>query len=171
MVLINNQDITTLLDSNKYSSINALLQSQQLFDGTVRDNLFTDKDDAVIKEVFDTLGLSHIELDRHITLSGNTLSGGEIQRMGIARLLLKEAPIWVLDEPTTALDIYHTNHVMDEIHKQSQTLIVATHDLRLLPKFDKIVVMVDGKIIEQGDYQSLLSNKGYLYQMVTLNQV
>ncbi|PIS61021.1 cysteine ABC transporter ATP-binding protein, partial [Corynebacterium striatum] len=171
VVLINNQDITTLLDSNKYSSINALLQSQQLFDGTVRDNLFTDKDDAVIKEVFDTLGLSHIELDRHITLSGNTLSGGEIQRMGIARLLLKEAPIWVLDEPTTALDIYHTNHVMDEIHKQSQTLIVATHDLRLLPKFDKIVVMVDGKIIEQGDYQSLLSNKGYLYQMVTLNQV
>ena len=51
VVLINNQDITTLLDSNKYSSINALLQSQQLFDGTVRDNLFTDKDDAVIKEV------------------------------------------------------------------------------------------------------------------------
>lgn len=169
-VLINNQDITSILDSDKYSSINALLQSQQLFDGTVRDNLFTDQDDAVIEDVFDTLGLSHIDLDRHITLSGNTLSGGEIQRVGIARLLLKEAPIWVLDEPTTALDIYHTNLVMDEIHKQSQTLIVATHDLRLLPKFDKIVVMVDGEIIEYGDYQSLLSNKGYLYQMVMLNQ-
>lgn len=169
-VLINNQDITSILDSDKYSSINALLQSQQLFDGTVRDNLFTDQEDAVIEDVFDTLGLSHIDLDRHITLSGNTLSGGEIQRIGIARLLLKEAPIWVLDEPTTALDIYHTNLVMDEIHKQSQTLIVATHDLRLLPKFDKIMVMVDGEIIEYGDYQSLLSNKGYLYQMVMLNQ-
>lgn len=169
-VLLNNQDITSILDSNKYSSINALLQSQQLFDGTVRDNLFTDQEDAVIEDVFDTLGLSHIDLDRHITLSGNTLSGGEIQRVGIARLLLKEAPIWVIDEPTTALDIYHTNLVMDEIHKQSQTLIVATHDLRLLPKFDKIVVMVDGEIIEYGDYQSLLSNKGYLYQMVMLNQ-
>lgn len=169
-VLLNNQDITSILDSDKYSSINALLQSQQLFDGTVRDNLFTDQEDAVIEDVFDTLGLSHIDLDRHITLSGNTLSGGEIQRVGIARLLLKEAPIWVIDEPTTALDIYHTNLVMDEIHKQSQTLIVATHDLRLLPKFDKIVVMVDGEIIEYGDYQSLLSNKGYLYQMVMLNQ-
>lgn len=169
-VLINNQDITSILDSDKYSSINALLQSQQLFDGTVRDNLFTDQEDAIIEDVFDTLGLSHIDLDRHITLSGNTLSGGEIQRIGIARLLLKEAPIWVLDEPTTALDIYHTNLVMDEIHKQSQTLIVATHDLRLLPKFDKIMVMVDGEIIEYGDYQSLLSNKGYLYQMVMLNQ-
>ncbi len=168
--LINNLDITNILDSDKYSSINALLQSQQLFDGTVRDNLFTDQDDTVIEDVFDTLGLSHIDLDRHITLSGNTLSGGEIQRIGIARLLLKEAPIWVLDEPTTALDIYHTNLVMDEIHKQSQTLIVATHDLRLLPKFDKIMVMVDGEIIESGDYQSLLSNKGYLYQMVMLNQ-
>lgn len=169
-VLLNNQDITSILDSDKYSSINALLQSQQLFDGTVRDNLFTDQEDAVIEDVFDTLGLSHIDLDRHITLSGNTLSGGEIQRVGIARLLLKEAPIWVIDEPTTALDIYHTNLLMDEIHKQSQTLIVATHDLRLLPKFDKIVVMVDGEIIEYGDYQSLLSNKGYLYQMVMLNQ-
>ncbi|SUM80904.1 thiol reductant ABC exporter subunit CydC [Staphylococcus cohnii] len=169
-VLLNNQDITSILDSDKYSSINALLQSQQLFDGTVRDNLFTDQEDAVIEDVFDTLGLSHIDLDRHITLSGNTLSGGEIQRVGIARLLLKEAPIWVIDEPTTALDIYHTNLVMNEIHKQSQTLIVATHDLRLLPKFDKIVVMVDGEIIEYGDYQSLLSNKGYLYQMVMLNQ-
>ena len=115
--------------------------------------------------------MTHIDLDRNITLSGNTLSGGEIQRLGIARLLLKEAPIWILDEPTTALDIYHTNLVMEEIHKQAQTLIVATHDLRLLPKFDKIAVMVDGEIIEYGDYQSLLANKGYLYQMVTINQL
>src|SRR5699024_4169093 len=85
VVLINNHpDITPLLDSNIYSSINTLLQSQQLFDGTGHDNLDTDKDEAVIKEFFDTLGLSHIELDRHITHTGNTLSGGEIQRIGIA---------------------------------------------------------------------------------------
>ncbi|MCY1037359.1 thiol reductant ABC exporter subunit CydC [Staphylococcus nepalensis] len=170
-ILINQQDITNILDSNKYDAINALLQTQQLFDGKVRDNLFTDEEDEVIKEVFDILGLTHIDLDRNITLSGNTLSGGEIQRLGIARLLLKEAPIWILDEPTTALDIYHTNLVMEEIHKQAQTLIVATHDLRLLPKFDKIAVMVDGEIIEYGDYQSLLANKGYLYQMITINQL
>src|SRR5699024_3344296 len=163
-ILINQQDVTNILDSNKYDAINALLQTQQLFDGKVRDNLFTDEEAEVIKEVFDILGLTHIDLDRNITLSGNTLSGGEIQRLGIARLLLKEAPIWILDEPTTALDIYHTNLVMEEIHKQAQTLIVATHDLRLLPKFDKIAVMVDGEIIEYGDYQSLLANKGYLYQ-------
>ncbi|MBO1206552.1 thiol reductant ABC exporter subunit CydC [Staphylococcus nepalensis] len=170
-ILINQQDVTNILDSNKYDAINALLQTQQLFDGKVRDNLFTDEEDEVIKEVFDILGLTHIDLDRNITLSGNTLSGGEIQRLGIARLLLKEAPIWILDEPTTALDIYHTNLVMEEIHKQAQTLIVATHDLRLLPKFDEIAVMVDGEIIEYGDYQSLLANKGYLYQMVTINQL
>ncbi|MBO1214286.1 thiol reductant ABC exporter subunit CydC [Staphylococcus nepalensis] len=170
-ILINQQDVTNILDSNKYDAINALLQTQQLFDGKVRDNLFTDEENEVIKEVFDILGLTHIDLDRNITLSGNTLSGGEIQRLGIARLLLKEAPIWILDEPTTALDIYHTNLVMEEIHKQAQTLIVATHDLRLLPKFDKIAVMVDGEIIEYGDYQSLLANKGYLYQMVTINQL
>src|SRR5699024_1678106 len=87
VVLINNQDITTPLDSNKYSSINSLLHFRQLFDVTVRDDLFTDVDDAVIKAVFDTRALSHIELDRHIKVSGNTLSGGDIQRIVIVRLL------------------------------------------------------------------------------------
>ncbi len=83
--------------------------------------------------MLDRLGLAHIDLDRVITLSGQTLSGGEIQRLALARLLLKPSSLWILDEPTTALDVHHTNVVMDLIHKHAETLVVATHDLRLLP--------------------------------------
>ncbi|OEL03553.1 cysteine ABC transporter ATP-binding protein [Staphylococcus succinus] len=170
-ILLNHQDMTRILDEEKYSQFNALLQSQQLFDGSMKENLFTEASDEVIRDVLDGLGLSHIDLDRVITISGNTLSGGEIQRLGIARLLLKDAPIWMLDEPTTALDIYHTDKVMDMIHNKAQTLIVATHDLRLLPSFDKIVVMNEGKIVECGSYEMLLAQQGYLYQMTEMNTI
>ena len=169
-ILFNQQDIVKIKDKEKYGHINALLQSQQLFDGTVRENLFAEKRDNEMREVLDDLGLAHIDLDRMITLSGQTLSGGEVQRLAIARLFLKHAPIWILDEPTTALDIYHTDKVMEAIHQTVQTLIVATHDLRLLPHFDRIIVMQDGVILEDGSYQALLNKtNGYLHQMVAIN--
>ncbi|NWK84067.1 thiol reductant ABC exporter subunit CydC [Staphylococcus sp. GSSP0090] len=169
-ILLNQQDIVKIKDEDKYSLINALLQSQQLFDGTIRENLFTERHDSEIRKVLDDLGLTHIDLDRVVTLSGQTLSGGEIQRLAIARLFLKTAPIWILDEPTTALDIYHTDQVMEAIHQNAQTLIVATHDLRLLPQFDRIIVMQEGVIVEDGSYQTLLNKtNGYLQQMVSIN--
>ncbi|MDW3887144.1 thiol reductant ABC exporter subunit CydC [Staphylococcus saprophyticus] len=169
-ILFNQQDIVKIKDKEKYGHINALLQSQQLFDGTVRENLFAEKRDLEMREVLDDLGLAHIDLDRMITLSGQTLSGGEVQRLAIARLFLKHAPIWILDEPTTALDIYHTDKVMEVIHQTAQTLIVATHDLRLLPHFDRIIVMQDGVILEDGSYKALLNKtNGYLHQMVAIN--
>ncbi|RIP35976.1 thiol reductant ABC exporter subunit CydC [Staphylococcus gallinarum] len=169
-VQLNGQDITEVKDQSKYQFINGLLQAQQLFDGTVRDNLFTDKSDETIRQIFNDLGLQHIQLDREVTLSGNTLSGGEIQRLGLARLLLKQAPLWILDEPTTALDVTHTDAMMKLIHSVAETLIVATHDLRLLPQFDKIIVMAEGNIVECGDYQTLIANRGYLYQMLQINK-
>lgn len=169
-ILFNQQDIVKIKDKEKYGHINALLQSQQLFDGTIRENLFAEKRDLEMREVLDDLGLAHIDLDRMITLSGQTLSGGEVQRLAIARLFLKHAPIWILDEPTTAWDIYHTDKVMEAIHQTAQTLIVATHDLRLLPHFDRIIVMQDGVILEDGSYQALLNKtNGYLHQMVAIN--
>ncbi len=169
-VLLNQQYITQILNEDKYSYINALLQTQQLFDGTVRENLFSKQEDDVLREVLNQLGLAHIDLDRAITLSGQTLSGGEIQRLALARLLLKPAAFWLLDEPTTALDIHHTNIVMDLVHKHAETLVVATHDLRLLPNFDKIIVMQEGTILEEGSYQDLATKEnGYLQQMIKIN--
>ena len=92
-----------------------------------------------------------------MTMNGETLSGGEIQRLSMARLLLKtNAKIWMLDEPTTGLDIEHTTQMMHLLLKEAETIIVSTHDLRLLPDFDRIIVMIDGEIKEQGTYETLI---------------
>ncbi len=169
-VLLHQQHISKIINEDKYSYINALLQSQQLFDGTVRENLFSEQADDVLRELLDRLGLAHIDLDRVITLSGQTLSGGEIQRLALARLLLKPSSLWILDEPTTALDVHHTNVVMDLVHKHAETLVVATHDLRLLPHFDKVIVMQEGTILEEGSYETLTTKEnGYLQQMIKIN--
>jgi len=169
-VLLHQQHISKIINEDKYSYINALLQSQQLFDGTVRENLFSEQADDVLRELLDRLGLAHIDLDRVITLSGQTLSGGEIQRLALARLLLKPSSLWILDEPTTALDVHHTNVVMDLVHNHAETLVVATHDLRLLPHFDKVIVMQEGTILEEGSYETLTTKEnGYLQQMIKIN--
>ena len=68
-VLLHQQHISKIINEDKYSYINALLQSQQLFDGTVRENLFSEQADDVLRELLDRLGLAHIDLDRVITLS------------------------------------------------------------------------------------------------------
>ena len=90
--------------------------------------------------------------------------------MALARLLLKPSSLWILDEPTTALDVHHTNVVMDLVHKHAETLVVATHDLRLLPHFDKVIVMQEGTILEEGSYETLTTKEnGYLQQMIKIN--
>lgn len=170
-VTLNQTDVFQIKEEEKYHQINALLQSQQLFDGTIKDNLLTDCDEDVIRHTLKALNLSHLALNQEITMDGNTLSGGEIQRLSMARLLLKnQANIWILDEPTTGLDTHRTDQLMTLIDKQAKTLIVATHDLRLLPYFDKILIMIDGEIKEVGSYHSLIQNKGYLYKITQLNQ-
>lgn len=137
-----NMDMFKIDDKDKFESLNVLLQSQQLFDGTIR----------------------------QIDLDGHTLSGGEIQRLAIARMLLKDtASTWILDEPTTALDKQNSLKVMDLIEAHAETLIVATHDLTLLSRFETIIVMINGKIVEKGNYQQLLANQGALWNMVQYN--
>jgi ATP-binding cassette subfamily C protein CydC len=163
------QDIHHIKNEQKYASINALLQSQQMFDGSLRDNLFTQRSDDEIRKVLDLVGLSDMSLDKELDLSGNNVSGGELQRISIARLLLKESDLWIMDEPTTALDIYNTDKIMSLIHDYAETLVVATHDLRLLPYSDEIIVMVEGEIIERGSYDKLITQRGYLYDVLKLN--
>ncbi|HFV7275610.1 amino acid ABC transporter ATP-binding/permease protein [Staphylococcus aureus] len=165
-----NMDMFEIDDKDKFESLNVLLQSQQLFDGTIRQNLFTDEKDEAVQAIFKQLDLEHLALERQIDLDGHTLSGGEIQRLAIARMLLKDtASTWILDEPTTALDKQNSLKVMDLIEAHAETLIVATHDLTLLSRFETIIVMINGKIVEKGNYQQLLANQGALWNMIQYN--
>lgn len=169
-VLYENMNMFEIDDKDKFESLNVLLQTQQLFDGTIRDNLFSEADDEVIYNIFNKLDLTHLSLEQYLDLNGSTLSGGEIQRLAIARMMLKEhSKTWILDEPSTALDQQNTTKVMDLIEVQAQTLIVATHDLNLLSRFDTIIVMINGKIVEKGNYQQLLAEQGALWNMIQYN--
>lgn len=88
-VRFENMDMFEIDDKDKFESLNVLLQSQQLFDGTIRQNLFTDEKDEAVQAIFKQLDLEHLALERQIDLDGHTLSGGEIQRLAITRMLLK----------------------------------------------------------------------------------
>ncbi|KGF28592.1 MAG: amino acid ABC transporter ATP-binding/permease protein [Staphylococcus haemolyticus] len=168
-VSLDGQNISQLDEDIRFEKLNVLLQSQQLFDGTLRYNMFSSKSDDVIQRVLTSLNLGYLDLEKTITLDGNTLSGGEMQRIALGRLFLKGSPIWLLDEPTTALDEDNTKQVMQMIDEQVETLVIATHDLKLLPYFDKIVVLIDGQIKEQGSYDELSHGNHYLNRLLKMN--
>lgn len=168
-VSLDGQNISQLDEDIRFEKLNVLLQSQQLFDGTLRYNMFSSKNDNVIQRVLTSLNLGYLDLEKTITLDGNTLSGGEMQRIALGRLFLKGSPIWLLDEPTTALDEDNTKQVMQMIDEQVETLVIATHDLKLLPYFDKIVVLIDGQIKEQGSYDELSHGNHYLSRLLKMN--
>lgn len=160
------QDVTSIFSSEKYRYINALLQSQQMFDGTVRYNLLSNKSDEEMETILQKLNLGYLSLDRELSVEEDILSGGEKQRLAIARLLLNTGNVWILDEPTTALDETNQRNVMNLIKDSAQTLIIATHQLELLEQFDKIFVIIDGEIIEEGSYEALISRDSYLSELI-----
>ncbi|WP_436880539.1 amino acid ABC transporter ATP-binding/permease protein [Staphylococcus haemolyticus] len=168
-VSLDGQNISQLDEDIRFEKLNVLLQSQQLFDGTLRYNMFSSKNDDVIQRVLTNLNLGYLDLEKTIILDGNTLSGGEMQRIALGRLFLKGSSIWLLDEPTTALDEDNTKQVMQLIDEQVETLVIATHDLKLLPYFDKIVVLIDGQIKEQGSYDELSHGNHYLSRLLKMN--
>jgi subfamily B ATP-binding cassette protein MsbA len=98
---------------------------------------------------------------------GTRVSGGQRQRLAIARALLKDAPILILDEATSALDNESERNIQVELERlmQGKTTLVIAHRLSTIEKADKIIVMDHGKIVEQGTHKELLDNKGYYFQL------
>jgi len=94
------------------------------------------------------------------------LSGGERQRVAIARAILKNAPVLVLDEATSSLDSHSEMLIQDALNNlmQDKTVIVIAHRLSTIQKMDRIIVIDNGKIIEQGSHSELLTNTGSLYK-------
>lgn len=113
-----------------------------------------------LPEGFDTLVGEH----------GVKLSGGQRQRLAIARALLKNAPILILDEATSALDTESERHVqaaLNELMRGRTTLVIA-HRLSTIERADRILVMMQGRVVEEGNYQELLARKGYFARLAEL---
>jgi ATP-binding cassette subfamily B protein len=142
-----------------------------LFHRSLRDNIAYARPDATDEEVLQAIKRANAYefvkelprgLDTIVGERGVKLSGGQRQRIAIARAILKDAPILVLDEATSALDSESEKLIQDALAKlmKGRTSIVVAHRLSTISKLDRIVVLSDGDIAEQGSHQQLLEAKG-----------
>jgi len=156
-------------------------QKPHLFHDTIAANVRLGKPDASNEEVIAAAQAAHLhefieslpqKYDSIIGEGGARLSGGEAQRLAIARAFLKDAPILILDEPTSNLDPETEGLLEDSIHRlmQSRTVITIAHRLNTIFHADQIIVLADGQIIEAGTHSELLAKKGTYASMVNTNK-
>ena len=167
---VNDDSNQTLSQEEIWSKTNVVLQQNHFFWGTIRDNLKLAGEtltDEQLMNVLDIVQLNHLSLHYKVHEKGANLSGGEQQRLAIARALLKGERVWILDEPTSSVDLLTErlilNHLFDQAHED--TLLLISHRLNNLEKMDQIIVMDSGEIVESGTYNELMSSKGYFYHM------
>ena len=152
--------------------------SQQvvLFNDSLANNIAYGKPDASMDEIIAAAKSAHVMefaqnmaegLDTNIGENGSLLSGGQRQRVAIARALLCDAPFLILDEATSALDTESERHIQDALQtlQQNRTSIVIAHRLSTIENADKIIVMDQGKVVEQGNHQTLLEKNGAYAQL------
>ncbi|MGI3069132.1 heme ABC transporter ATP-binding protein/permease CydC [Vibrio alginolyticus] len=162
-------------DSDLRTAMTVVSQRVDVLNGTLRDNLLMAAPDASDEQLSTILQkvelgglLEEPGLDAWLGDGGRQLSGGEKRRIGIARALLRDAPILLLDEPTEGLDKRTEQKVMALFneHFANKTVVFITHRLIELESMDSICLMEQGEIIEQGDHPTLLAQKGRYYQLL-----
>ena len=170
-ILIDGQNIAHLTQDDLRSHISYVAQEPLLFHRSIQENIAYGKRDATKAEIVAAAHGAHADdfIDRlpqgYNTLVGERgvkLSGGQRQRIAIARAMLKDAPILVLDEATSALDSESEVLIQDALWKlmEGRTAIVVAHRLSTIQKMDRILVLEDGAVIEQGSHKGLLKQKG-----------
>lgn len=171
VIAVDGQDISTITQQSLHRSIAYVPQEPLLFHRSIRENISYTKPSATEKEIIDAAkksgALSFINelpegFDTLVGERGIKLSGGQRQRIAIARAILKDAPILILDEATSALDSESEALIqksLTHLMKERTSLVIA-HRLSTIAKLDRIIVLKDGKIVEDGSHESLLSKQG-----------
>lgn len=170
-ITIDGQNIADIKQESLRNAIAYVPQEPMLFHRSLRENIaygcMDASDDQVNRVIKQANASDFIEnlpkgLETTVGERGVKLSGGQRQRIAIARAILKDAPILILDEATSALDSENEKLIQDALWKlmKGRTSIVIAHRLSTIAKLDRIVVMDDGKIVEQGTHDQLLSNGG-----------
>ncbi len=172
-VCIGGHDITRLSESDLRQTIGVVSQQPHLFNATLRRNLLMARpaaDESALKaalqkaQLLDFVETLPDGLETWIGEAGWTLSGGQARRLGLARLFLQNAPIWILDEPTEGLDRLTEQIMMRELVRQTtaKTLLLITHRTADLEHFDEIIMLDRGRIIARGSHAELTkSNARY----------
>jgi subfamily B ATP-binding cassette protein MsbA len=172
-ILIDGTDITDYDLEGLRKQVGFVLQDTLLFYGSIAENIAYGKPAATKDEIINAARLANAEefilkmphgYDTLVGERGITLSGGQRQRIGIARAIIRDSPILILDEPTAALDTESERLVMEALEKlmEGRTVITITHRLSTIADYDKIFVIRDGRIEEQGTHAELIT-QGKLY--------
>ena len=177
-ILIDGRDARDRSQLWLHSSIGYVLQTPYLFSGTVRDNLRYGRQDATDEEILEALRVASAEfivdrmekgLDSEVGEGGSLLSTGEKQLLSIARAILADPRILVLDEATSSVDTVTEKAMQDAIAAviRGRTSFVIAHRLSTIVGADVILAVRDGRIVEQGTHGDLMRRKGYYYQLYT----
>ncbi len=169
-IRLDGSPIDSLAQESIWERTNVILQENHFFFGTIRENLMIAKDGLTDQEMETALlnvRLDLFALEDPVFEKGENLSGGEKQRMAIARAMLKGAHVWLLDEPTSSIDAVTEKQIYDQLFEAAKddTLILVSHRLTGLETMDQIIVMEKGSVIESGTFDELMNKKGYFYEM------
>lgn len=181
-ILVGNKSLKHIDKSSLYKYYSIIPQKVMLFNDTLKNNIsmFQTYSDEDIYNVIKDVNLEHIvkdlpdKLNTIVSESGNNFSGGEQQRISLARSFLKNSDVMLIDEATSSLDNKNSNQIEELIlQRDNLTSIVVTHKLNenILQKYDCIVLLNDGEIKEYGSFTELMDRKEYFYSLYTLNSL
>ena len=180
-VLIRGKDVRDVPLAELMDHISMVFQRVYLFRDTVYNNISMGKPDAAREEVYEAARKARcydfiMELpdgfDTVIGEGGATLSGGEKQRISIARCILKDAPVIILDEATASVDVDNERYIQEAISElvRGKTLLVIAHRLNTIKGADNITVIEEGRVTQQGDHQALMAEGGTYREYVELRE-
>ena len=178
-ITYDDRDIKGIRPESLYNTVSTIQQNIFVFNASIRDNvtMFKEFPKEDVDKVIEMAGLRELIAEKGEDYlcgeNGSGLSGGEKQRISIARALLRNAKILLIDEATAALDAETSNRVIGAILAlKNMTRIVVTHDLDagILRQYDSILTLKNGRIVEDGSFETLMQNKGYFYSLYTVAQ-
>lgn len=174
-ILIDNKELNKIKLDSYYDHLSYLSQDSPIFDGTLKENIVFDKN-VSDEKIIEVLKLVELEkfysklkngLETELGERGILISGGERQRIALARLFFDDSKIIILDEATSAMDNITEERVMNEVTKNltDKTFIIIAHRLNTIRNVDKIFVLRNGKVTESGTYKSLQKNSAYFKEL------
>nr|WP_319392872.1 ABC transporter ATP-binding protein [uncultured Desulfobacter sp.] len=177
-ITLGGTDIRTMTTDSLLKNISMVFQRVYLFNDTIKNNIRFGKPDATEEQIIAAARMARCHefiralpqgYETMVTEAGSSLSGGEKQRISIARAILKDAPIVLLDEATASIDPDNQKHIQEAIGElvKNKTLIVIAHRLSTIQHADQIIVLDNGKIAETGRHQELLEKQGVYHQLWT----
>lgn len=175
-VRLNSTNMTQIDKTALRRHVNYLPQQPYVFNGTILENLLLGaKEGTTQEDILRAVEIAEIRADienmplnyqTELTSDGAGISGGQKQRIALARALLTDAPVLILDEATSSLDILTEKKIIDNLMKLNKTIIFIAHRLTIAEKSEKVIVLDQGKLIEQGTHEELLTNQGFYYNLV-----